>query len=164
MAFRIQTALITNTDGAAVPRAAVRAHFLQLPVLGHDARAADIEMIPDGAELALAVTAQQVFYREIPVLAGGRTVDDDILYLLHIRPVLDVLQKLTFAHHLFISGEQWKGFFYHGLKGNRCAAGDAQGGEGGDCRLNNGLEYLLPRDFIIFAHNFKILVCNKNLE
>ena len=154
MAFRIQTALVTNTDGAAVPRAAVRAHFLQLPVLGHDARAADIEMIPDGAELALAVTAQQVFYREIPVLAGGRTVDDDILYLLHIRSVLDVLQKLTFAHHLFISGEQWKGFFYHRLKGNRCATGDAQGGEGGNRRLNDGLEYLLPRDFMIFAHNF----------
>ena len=106
MPFRIQPALIANSDGATVPRATVRAHFLQLPVLGHDARAADIEMIPDGAELALAVAAQQVFYREIPVLAGGRTVDDDILYLLHIRPVLDVLQKLTFARHFLIGGEQ----------------------------------------------------------
>lgn len=57
VAFRIQTTLIANADGATVPGAAVRAHFLQLAVLGDDARAADVEMIPDGAELALAVAA-----------------------------------------------------------------------------------------------------------
>lgn len=58
VAFRIQTTLIANADGATVSGAAVRAHFLQLAVLGDDARAADVEMIPDGAELALAVAAQ----------------------------------------------------------------------------------------------------------
>ena len=52
----------------------MRAHFLQLAVLGDDARAADVEMIPDGAELALAVAAQQVLYGEVPVLAGGGAV------------------------------------------------------------------------------------------
>jgi len=117
MPFRIQTALIANADGATVPGAAVRAYFLQLAVLGDDARAADVEMIPDGAELALAVTAQQVFYRKIPVLAGSRTVDDDIFHLLHVRPVLDAFQQFSFALHFLIGGEQGKGFLYHRPRG-----------------------------------------------
>lgn len=41
--------------------------------------------------------------------------------------------------------------------GKGCAAGDAQGGKGGDGCLNDGLEYFLPGDFIIFTHNFMLL-------
>lgn len=95
----------------------VRAHFLQLAVLGDDARAADVEMIPDGAELALAVAAQQVLYGEVPVLAGGGAVDDDIFHLLHVRSVLDAFQQFSFARHFLIGGEQGEGFLYHRLKG-----------------------------------------------
>lgn len=109
--------LIANADGATVPGAAVRAHFLQLAVLGDDARAADVEMIPDGAELALAVAAQQVLYGEVPVLAGGGAVDDDIFHLLHVRSVLDAFQQFSFARHFLIGGEQGEGFLYHRLKG-----------------------------------------------
>lgn len=117
VAFRIQTTLIANADGATVPGAAVRAHFLQLAMLGDDARAADVEMIPDGAELALAVAAQQVLYGEVPVLAGGGAVNDDIFHLLHVRSVLDAFQQFSFARHFLIGGEQGEGFFYHRLKG-----------------------------------------------
>lgn len=108
MPFRIEAAFIADADGAAVPRAAVRAHFLQFSVLGYDARATDIEMITDGAELALPVTAQQVFHSEILRFASGRAVDDDILHLLHIRSVLDIFQEFSFARHFLTGGEQWK--------------------------------------------------------
>ena len=77
-------------------------------VLGDDARAADVEMIPDGAELALAVAAQQVLYGEVPVLAGGGAVNDDIFHLLHVRSVLDAFQQFSFARHFLIGGEQGK--------------------------------------------------------
>jgi len=117
MPFRIQTALVTDTDGATVPRAAVRAHFLQLAVLGDDARAADVEMISDGAELAPAVATQQVLYGEVPVLAGGGAVYDDIFHFLHIRPVLYAFQQFSFARHFLIGGEQGKGFLYHRPRG-----------------------------------------------
>lgn len=76
----------------------MRAHFLQLAVLGDDARAADVEMIPDGAELALAVAAQQVLYGEVPVLAGGDCrLDDGLKNLLPCDFIIFAHYSLNFS-------------------------------------------------------------------
>lgn len=64
-----------------------------------------------------AVAAQQVLYGEVPVLAGGGAVNDDIFHLLHVRSVLDAFQQFSFARHFLIGGEQGEGFLYHRLKG-----------------------------------------------
>jgi len=71
VAFRIQTTLIANADGATVPGAAVRAHFLQLAVLGDDARAADVEMIARAIKSTSAVRGFQSLPGKGTVLARG---------------------------------------------------------------------------------------------
>ena len=77
VAFRIQTTLIANADGATVPGAAVRAHFLQLAVLGDDARAADVEMIPDILEPAVTdVVSPAIFKAQAHALRRGRAMNN----------------------------------------------------------------------------------------
>lgn len=159
MALFVQTAFVADAYRATVPRAAVRTHFQQTAMLRHGAVTADVEMIAYCSETAGLVITKQLLGSIVAVAPGGATVEDEVFHRfasLHHRSVL-YGEELALVQHLVLTDHHRKCFLYHINNLNKCAAtGYAQSGEGGDGCLNDGLDYLLPRDFIILAH---VILC-----
>lgn len=92
-------------------------YFEELAMPGHDTALADVEVITDGAELALTVTAEEVFDGEVLVGTGGTAMDNDISHGGHVRAVFHIFEQFPLAHHLIGGNEHGIDIFCHRAKG-----------------------------------------------
>ena len=78
LAVGIETAFITDADGASVEGATMSAHLIQAAVLSDRAILTDIEVITYVDEATLQVVVLQLLWSIITVLTRGGAVDDEI--------------------------------------------------------------------------------------
>ena len=78
LAVSIETAFITDADGAAVEGATVSAHLIQAAVLSDRAILADIVVITDVDKTTLQVVVFQLLWSVVTVLTRGGAVDDEV--------------------------------------------------------------------------------------
>ena len=112
----VQSALVTDADAATVVGTAVGADLQQATVLRHDAGAADVEVVTDGAEATLAVVAQELFRGVVARAAGGRAVDNQVADAFgrrHQRAVFHSGKELALVGHLLLTDNQGIGFCNH---------------------------------------------------
>ena len=78
LAVGIETAFITDADGAAVEGATVSAYLIQAAVLGDGAILADVVVITDINKTTLQVVVLELLWSVVTVLTRGGAVDNKI--------------------------------------------------------------------------------------
>ena len=76
-AFGIETALIADTDRAAVEWSAMGSYLVEAAVLRHGAITADVEVITHVDESTPQMVAPELLRGVVLVLTGGGAVDDE---------------------------------------------------------------------------------------
>ena len=116
-AVGIETAFITDADGAAVEGATVSAHLIQAAVLSDRAILADIVVITDVDKTTLQVVVFQLLWSVVTVLTRGGAVDDEVTDGVrgHKDAGLDVSEEFVLGGDLVATDGKRECFLDHRL-------------------------------------------------
>ena len=116
-AVGIETAFITDADGAAVEGATVSAHLIQAAVLSDRAILADIVVITDVDEAALQVVVLELLGSVVTVLTRGGAVDDEVTDGVgwHVDAGLNVCEEFVLGGDLVATDGKRECFLDHRL-------------------------------------------------
>ena len=117
LAVGIETAFITDADGAAVEGATVSAHLIKAAVLSDRAILADVVVITDINKTTLQVVVLELFRCVITVLTRGGAVDDEVTDGVgwHVDAGLNVCEEFVLGGDLVATDGKRKCFLDHRL-------------------------------------------------
>ena len=118
MPVLVQSAFVTDADGAPVEGTAMGAHFEQPAVLADGSVAADVEVVADGAEPTGTMVVQELLHGIVAVAAGGGTVEDDVAHRVggvHHQSAFHFGEELALVEHLLPADSHGKCFLYHNI-------------------------------------------------